>query len=178
MNKIKISALLLAFVVSVTGCGKNDTSDEKTSSQNEGATSQKEVKDLSADISVEPVAAWSYGAVAITSDGTLVTDAGTKPKEIKGWENVLAVARGDGRTVGLRSDGTVVTDSEDDVSGWEDIIAIDANDRTIIGLKKDGTVLAVGDNEFGQCNVEDWTDIVAISAENLLIASWAFPGTK
>lgn len=34
------------------------------------------------------------------------------------------------------------------------------NDR----LKSDGTVVAVGDNDEGQCDVEDWTDIVAVSA--------------
>jgi len=33
-----------------------------------------------------------------------------------------------------------------------------------VGLKSDGTVVAVGDNEYGQCDVSDWTDIVAVSA--------------
>ena len=29
-----------------------------------------------------------------------------------------------------------------------------------VGLKSDGTVVAVGDNnEYGQCNVSDWTNI-------------------
>ncbi len=35
-----------------------------------------------------------------------------------------------------------------------------------VGLKADGTVVAVGHNEYGQCNVQDWTDIVAVSAGN------------
>ena len=33
-----------------------------------------------------------------------------------------------------------------------------------VGLKADGTVVAVGENKYGQCNVNDWLDIVAISA--------------
>ena len=33
-----------------------------------------------------------------------------------------------------------------------------------VGLKSDGTVVAVGDNEYEQCNVTDWNDIVAVSA--------------
>ena len=33
-----------------------------------------------------------------------------------------------------------------------------------IGLKKDGTVVATGYNEYGQCNVSEWKDIVAVSA--------------
>ena len=32
-----------------------------------------------------------------------------------------------------------------------------------VALKTDGTVVAVGDNEYGQCDVSEWTDIVAIS---------------
>ena len=32
-----------------------------------------------------------------------------------------------------------------------------------VGLKADGTVVAVGDNKFGQCDVSDWTNIVAIA---------------
>lgn len=31
-------------------------------------------------------------------------------------------------------------------------------------LRSDGTVLAAGDNRFGQCNVSEWTDVVAIAA--------------
>ena len=33
-----------------------------------------------------------------------------------------------------------------------------------VGLKADGTVVAAGDNEYEQCNVSDWTDIVSIAA--------------
>ena len=43
-------------------------------------------------------------------------------------------------------------------------MSIAAGKSHIVGLKSDGTVVAVGDNECGQCNVSDWTDIVAISA--------------
>jgi alpha-tubulin suppressor-like RCC1 family protein len=33
-----------------------------------------------------------------------------------------------------------------------------------VGLKADGTVVAVGWNEYGQCDVSGWRDIVAVSA--------------
>ena len=35
-----------------------------------------------------------------------------------------------------------------------------------VRLKANGTVVAVGDNDDGQCEVSDWTDIVAISADS------------
>ena len=46
-----------------------------------------------------------------------------------------------------------------DVSGWTDIIQVAAGELHTVGLKSDGTVVAVGWNEFGQCEVEGWTGI-------------------
>ncbi len=39
-----------------------------------------------------------------------------------------------------------------------------ASSSSTIGLKDNGTVIAVGDNEFGQCNTNSWRDIIAVSA--------------
>ena len=54
---------------------------------------------------------------------------------------------------------------------WDEIAVretISASDSATIshtvGLKSDGTVAAVGGNDYGQCDVSEWTDIVAISA--------------
>ena len=49
-------------------------------------------------------------------------------------------------------------------TGWTDIVAISAGGCHTVGLKSYGTVVAVGDNDYGQCDVSDWTDIVAVSA--------------
>ncbi len=43
-------------------------------------------------------------------------------------------------------------------------MAVSTGYRYTLGLKADGTVVAVGWNDGEQCNVSDWTDIVAISA--------------
>lgn len=40
-------------------------------------------------------------------------------------------------------------------SGWN---------HTTVGLKSDGTVIAVGANDFGQCDVSGWHGIVAVAA--------------
>ena len=34
----------------------------------------------------------------------------------------------------------------------------------IVGIKEDGTVVAAGDNEYGQCDVSSWNNIIAVSA--------------
>ena len=41
---------------------------------------------------------------------------------------------------------------------------VSAGTHHSVGLKADGTVVAVGNDDYGQCNIGDWTDIVAISA--------------
>jgi hypothetical protein len=77
----------------------------------------------------------------------------------------------------VRTDGTVgqtpfpKTPMEKTIARWRDIIAISTspcgNHRKghhLVGLKSDGTVVAAGDNTYGQCNVESWTDVVAIAA--------------
>ncbi len=43
-------------------------------------------------------------------------------------------------------------------------MSIAAGDYHTVGLKADGTVVVAGDNDDGQCNVSDWTDIVSIAA--------------
>lgn len=48
---------------------------------------------------------------------------------------------------------------------------IAAGCRHTVGLKSDGTVTAVGDNKYGQCDVSDWSDIVAVAAGNVHMAT-------
>ena len=50
---------------------------------------------------------------------------------------------------------------------WEKIAprpTIAAGDIHTVALRTDGTVVAVGNYHYGQCNVSDWTDIVAVAA--------------
>ena len=49
-----------------------------------------------------------------------------------------------------------------DTQPW--ITTISAGEKHIVGLRADNTVVAMGDNSFGQCNVNEWTNIIEISA--------------
>ena len=130
-------------------------------------------------------AGYAY-VVGLKQDGTVVGeghDAGDGQLDINSWENIVAIATGWRHTVGLAADGTIyitgyksssqlrqIANHKED---WSDIIAIAAgggdtdpsngNGHTV-GLKSDGTVVAVGDNTYGQCNVNGWADVVAIAA--------------
>ena len=49
---------------------------------------------------------------------------------------------------------------------WNDFVerqTIACSNGHTVGLKSDGTVVAVGDNDDGECDVSDWTDVVAIT---------------
>ena len=56
---------------------------------------------------------------------------------------------------------------ERSLSLWDEIAIRDTVAAGIwhtVGLKANGTVVAMGYNDYGQCDVDDWTDIVATSA--------------
>ena len=64
-------------------------------------------------------------------------------------------------TVGLKSDGTVVSTGNNefgqcDVSSWTDTVSVSAGAGHTIGLKSDGTVVAVGYIDDGSCAVSGW----------------------
>lgn len=124
-------------------------------------------------------------AVGLRSDGKVEStghDAGDGQRNVDSWENIVSIATGWRHTVGLDSNGTVyitgfqsknqtqqIKKASDD---WKNIIAIaagggsieDDGDGHTVGLREDGRVFAVGDNKFGQCNVENWENIIAIAA--------------
>lgn len=51
-----------------------------------------------------------------------------------------------------------------EASTWTDIVAIDCGVNHLVGLKSDGTVLAIGDNNYGQCDVMGWNNVSSIYA--------------
>lgn len=105
---------------------------------------------------------------------------GDKQRSFELWDQIAqrdTVSAGLFHSVAVKIDGSVISTtpvatSEKDrecteVQDWAEIIAIGAGEFHTVGLKADGTVVAVGDNEWGQCDVSQWQDIVAISvAEN------------
>jgi len=84
-----------------------------------------------------------------------------------GWHHIVAVATGRSYTIGLRSDGTIVStgrnatqDLPEDVAGWHDIVAISGGQNHAIGLRPDGTVVATrGGFTAVYKTTVDWRDI-------------------
>ena len=73
-------------------------------------------------------------------------------KTVSNWTNIIAFSENFNFFVGLRKDGTVITDFKSgveplDLSDWKDIVAIQANDSLVVGKKSDGTFV-LGTNDF------------------------------
>ena len=111
--------------------------------------------------------------VEINDDGTVSATGKNDLDQCKvdEWESIISVDTSGFHTVGLKSDGTVVStvpgkdpNRVSDVGKWENIVAISAGQNFTVGLQADGTVVATGSNEDGECNVSAWRDIIAISA--------------
>ena len=82
-------------------------------------------------------------------------------------ETDMMIAVGDGYTLGLKTDGTVIStglslSGADQVSDWSNITMIACGNNHSVGLKSDGTVVAVGSSGSGECDVEEWKDIKMI----------------
>ena len=74
-------------------------------------------------------------------------------------EGFVAVAGGNGHSLGLKADGSIVAWGENDYgqcnvpSPNEGFVAVAGGHYHTLGLKADGSMVAWGRNEFGQCNV-------------------------
>lgn len=149
--------------------------------------SNKKITDWKDIISV---AAGNVCAFGLKSDGTIVLFIGDEPfgmakkdrekyMDVSGWTNIVAIEAANNHIVGLKSDGTIIIagphaqtiqqNHKDELAKFTDIVAISADifsedNYNVVGLKSDGTVISIGRNTTGQCDVSDWTDIVAVRA--------------
>lgn len=125
--------------------------------------------------------------VGLKRDGTVVAAGidGYGETNVSSWKDIVDIDTGWQHTVGLDKYGNVYVAGKNakelqeeiacKANEWSNLTAIAIGGSTgsgthgdghIVGLKQDGSVVAVGDNEFNQCNVtgSEWHDIIAISA--------------
>ena len=116
------------------------------------------------------LAAGSVFTIGIKADGSCIATGRDYP-DVSAWTNMKSLAAFEYTVVGLRTDGTVVcSDSSLGVQAWENIRQIDffcevfEADRHVVGLVADGTVVSAGTNNYGECDVSGWNNIVDVAA--------------
>lgn len=108
-------------------------------------------------------------SVAITEDNKTISTGYNEDGQsnVSDWENIVSVSAKGIYTIGLKSDGTIVTAPEIpnlDNTEWTDIVAVSAGQGYFVGLKGNGSLVSYGhDAGDGQRKVDSWENIVAIA---------------
>lgn len=113
----------------------------------------------------------AYGpthSVALRTDGTVFA-AGCNDfgqLDVEGWTDIIAVGISGNTSIGLKSDGTVITtDPEitEATKDWKDVVSLFTGYSGIFGLKPDGTLYSLHVTEEQKQAIDGWTDIQTVA---------------
>ncbi|MBE6755573.1 MAG: tetratricopeptide repeat protein [Ruminococcaceae bacterium] len=132
--------------------------------------------------------------IAVKVDGTVLATGENAQDEachVEKWRDIIEVSTNEYHTVGLQSDGRVVSTnvndkdndySQNDVSEWKNIISIATTKYHTMGLMSNGKVVVTHDKKmdrdmsFYQPCVETWENIVQISSGDYFFAALSADG--
>lgn len=126
---------------------------------------------------VRSVAVSPVHIVYVKENGSVVASGNNDVGQcnVDSWEDVVSVAASTWSTVGVKSDGTIITTKYDlgwgyleEAEKWDNIISVELDDYFIAGLKADGTVVSAP--EPGSFDVSGFRNITQISAGNGFLA--------
>ncbi|MBD5504651.1 MAG: hypothetical protein HDR09_13220 [Lachnospiraceae bacterium] len=177
-----------------------------------GNLNENQKKEISTWEHIVDVAAGERYVVALRSDGRVESEGhnGDGQRDVGSWRNVIDIDTGWRFTVGLTESGELlfaghakdlIKDYNDNKDEWKDVVKISASGGEpdgkerggghVVGLKSDGTVIAIGDNDYGQCNVDnpewkkgiveiatgDWYTVGLTEGGNVLVTGQNVPNT-
>ena len=113
-------------------------------------------------------------AIGIRIDGTVIiaSEHGDSCAccAVSSWRDLVAIASSDWMTVGVKSNGTVITTNDtlsSAVSAWRDIIVVEiCGSDTIVGLTTDGSVVVASEDPEKNAvlfKAESWNNVAAIA---------------
>ncbi|WP_160647843.1 RCC1 domain-containing protein, partial [Chengkuizengella marina] len=106
--------------------------------------------------------------LALKSDGTVygIGASNWGQIDVSDWKDIIQVEASIRNTIGLKSNGTVITTGRKTYfQSWTDIVQVDIATSNIAGLKSDGTVVVNGliDSDIDILSqIEQWLDIVQV----------------
>ena len=122
------------------------------------------------------------GSVTTPGEGTFTYDEGTVVdlEATPGAGYRFVNWTGDAGTIAHVNAATTAVTMDDNYSitaNFQYIPMVASGGYHTVGLKSDGTVVAVGRNDYGQCNVGGWTDITQVAAGAIHTVGLKFDGT-
>ena len=155
----------LTEVKQISGSGdclilKSDGTIEIFDYEGNGPLDEHEYEYLSGWTDIDYVIGGVRNAVGVKDDGTLMSENGL----LDSFSPVKRLVKGSYGTLYITEEEKVeiigVGEGEWlQVDGWTNVKDLAIGDKHIVALLQDGTVRAVGRNNQGQCNVEEWTDV-------------------
>lgn len=90
-------------------------------------------------------------------------------QQVNSWNNIDKVYIKDDAAYAVRTDGTVIYagdshyDGIEKIYSWENVESLSLGETHMIAITKNSTMYAAGENLSGECNVEDWYDIIQVA---------------
>ncbi|MEA5048574.1 MAG: TIR domain-containing protein [Eubacteriales bacterium] len=114
--------------------------------------------------------------LGLKQNGTAVAvglRSGRVAPDVSKWRKVKSILVLDDACFGVTASGRIVFAGDmeqagidpDKIRTWGDVYAIDGGGDFIIGLKVNGRVLALGNDQYGQCDVDSWRSVATIVAK-------------
>lgn len=108
--------------------------------------------------------------VCLKKDGLVLSVGDIKCSEqISTWKDIKKVYVKNNAIYAIKEDGTVIYagnteyENAEYIYSWENIDRLYLADKHMLALTKNATVRAIGSNENGQCEVDEWYDIIDLA---------------
>ena len=108
--------------------------------------------------------------VCLKNDGlVLAIGEGNCAEQISTWKEINKIYVKDNAIYAIRNDGTVIFAGETDyqnaeyIYAWENVNALYLAEKHMLALTNNHTVKAIGNNDNGQCEVDEWYDILSVA---------------
>lgn len=114
--------------------------------------------------------AWEYGISDYNYETIYYRPDYEAMERVKHWKDIVSiVSDGGGELIGLKNDGTIVSNYSGTMNltkDWKDIVSIEyCIHAGLIGIKNDGTVMvSFSDSCSSSYEITQWKDIVSVSA--------------
>jgi len=120
---------------------------------------------------IKKIVANDHQLVCLKENHTVITIGDCiDTQQVATWNDIEDVYISGKAIYAIKTDGTVFYVGESDYEGaeylysWENIKQLVPAEKHIVGVTNNATLTAIGNNANGQCNIEEWYDIVQIEA--------------